>query len=314
MNLFKKIIYVAALLLFLSLVSYFSYSKYVDIYGVPHWLFNSANYLSFDIENYGTPLDSQQRIIGIRKKDNKKEIVLLNAHKVAGFSNSEILEKIAYIPDIKKLVLLQKTPDENIASSTPRVLWEWDGSSGELKKMALNKYYRGFGVVVASPNQKYAAYIDAKERKNIHLFDLVNNTDRILTGVGEKLLLTNGKQVRGYKIGWVDDNTIEYGTYDAANVSDELLGGYSYIGTTRVFIEMPCSDSDGGNNIYEKGTLSGQTLVDGSPAIDFCPAGNILLEYSCSVEGGFDQNPFGMYSQSIPCEYGCTDGACSKKP
>ncbi|MFA5831075.1 MAG: hypothetical protein WC878_04580 [Candidatus Paceibacterota bacterium] len=304
LNFAKKIILIAGLLFFFGAI--------ICAFLLLPEKFVSSDYSSFDIENRGSPPHIDQKIIGIRAKNGKKTAIVSNVRKVAGFADSEILEKIAYIPEFKKIILLQKMQDEDAGTSTPGVLWEWDGETGELQKMALNKYYSGFGVLATSPNQKYAAYIDANERKSIHLFDLVRDTDRILATVGDKLILANGKPFRG--LGWVDDNIIEYAVYDATHPSTTDPGIYPNAGASRVFLELPCVDSDGGNTISVKGTLDGPKLVNGGSPIDFCVNGDILLEYSCSWEGGFTQNNFGTFSKSVPCENGCSDGICSKKP
>jgi len=78
---------------------------------------------------------------------------------------------------------------------------------------------------------------------------------------------------------------------------------------------VPCTDSDGGKDIYTKGTVNtwgksyddfcyslqtGQSLFQCSDY--FCR----LLEYSCQ--------PMGYLGEGFTCQYGCKDGACIKTP
>ncbi len=70
--------------------------------------------------------------------------------------------------------------------------------------------------------------------------------------------------------------------------------------------EYICTDTDGGTDIYKKGYLDGPKLTTGASPKDFCldyAETPTLLEYSCVNERGFT-------SSSVPCEFGCEDGAC----
>ncbi len=66
-----------------------------------------------------------------------------------------------------------------------------------------------------------------------------------------------------------------------------------------------CLDTDNGVNYYEKGIA----VIEGMSAqyMDFCYGDNYLKEYYC----GTDQL---VWSYQEKCQYGCTDGACLKKP
>lgn len=80
--------------------------------------------------------------------------------------------------------------------------------------------------------------------------------------------------------------------------------------------ELNCTDSDGGHNVYVKGTLSG-VLTTGERTIttDYCfndeisktpmELGKFVSEYYCSgsIEGQF-------YREEYDCPNGCKDGAC----
>jgi hypothetical protein len=74
--------------------------------------------------------------------------------------------------------------------------------------------------------------------------------------------------------------------------------------------EYVCSDTDGGTDIYTKGTLEGPKLITGAKPTDACldyADTPTLLEYSCVNERGYT-------SSSEPCEFGCADGACLRAP
>jgi hypothetical protein len=60
-----------------------------------------------------------------------------------------------------------------------------------------------------------------------------------------------------------------------------------------------CSDSDGGKDYLEKGTIYSDNLGTNT---DTC-SGNTLTEYYCSGKEG--------YSMYYACEYGCSNGACT---
>jgi len=68
-------------------------------------------------------------------------------------------------------------------------------------------------------------------------------------------------------------------------------------------IEVKCTDSDGGINVYTKGTV----VVNGASYTDYCQSNTIVFEYRCS-----DKN---VASSKEPCptNYLCQNGRCIKK-
>ena len=296
-----------------------SYAKIVSItillllivIGVKYYISIPVRYSYFYVEQS----KNDQKIVGVKEGRGKKVTVIQSVNKAASIEGSGSLKQIAYIHDPKRIIFLQGT-FEQIRDSGPQILWMFDGSTRELKKMALNEYYSGYGALVVSPNQKQAAYVNADDRKNIYLFDLVNDTGRVLKTVAGNFILTNGSVASaGLQLNWADYNTVVYGVYDDTNQIDNdpqlegFRGGiYSYIGIQKAFIELECLDSDGGDDIYTKGTLKGPELTTGASPVDYCVGA--LVEYSCSESGGFNQNAWGMYSKSVQCEYGCEEGAC----
>lgn len=75
----------------------------------------------------------------------------------------------------------------------------------------------------------------------------------------------------------------------------------------------PCTDSDGGNNIYVKGTTTGEVRCAGpcSPRrvatdTDLCLDGTRLNEWYCDPDDGYPT------IQGNTCPNGCRDGACVK--
>jgi len=81
---------------------------------------------------------------------------------------------------------------------------------------------------------------------------------------------------------------------DNAEVEDRSDGRF------RIIKPVTCTDSDGGKNYYEKGTVT----VDGTSYTDYCLDENRLIEYYCSN----NQMRFDTYA----CPYGCENGACKK--
>jgi hypothetical protein len=74
--------------------------------------------------------------------------------------------------------------------------------------------------------------------------------------------------------------------------------------------EPLCTDTDGGEKIYEKGVASGIIRDSSGNAVvntDVCQ-GDVLYEYSCNRRN--ESLPY----KSVRCEHGCSDGACLKKP
>jgi len=86
-----------------------------------------------------------------------------------------------------------------------------------------------------------------------------------------------------------------------------------------------CSDSDGGNNYYEKGRLVDK---NGTEYKDHCVKDqtanadpNFLAEYSCQypasmekVEGVAEYVPEEIYLITYNCSFGCQDGVCLSQP
>lgn len=71
-----------------------------------------------------------------------------------------------------------------------------------------------------------------------------------------------------------------------------------------------CTDTDGGDNTFVKGTVSGMTMWDPQQPysyVDYCSDGTYLMESWCvQVSNGYT---FGGGVKK--CDYGCTDGKCN---
>jgi hypothetical protein len=67
-------------------------------------------------------------------------------------------------------------------------------------------------------------------------------------------------------------------------------------------LKVTCEESDGGDNYYEKGTVS---IGPDKLFVDSCKNEKDLIEYSCDKGVGYDSN-------IITCMYGCEKGACLK--
>ena len=96
--------------------------------------------------------------------------------------------------------------------------------------------------------------------------------------------------------------TNQSGKIVATDVSDNY---FSIVAATTT-----CTDSDGGNDYYVKGTTSGMA-VDGTTVIqtDSCTVcGTETTAQSCVVEW-FCSNNY-VTNTNYPCSYGCQDGAC----
>ena len=76
---------------------------------------------------------------------------------------------------------------------------------------------------------------------------------------------------------------------------------------------VSCTDTDGGKDIYTKGIIDGPKLSTGAQPIDSCldyADTPTLLEFFCVNSRGH----IGHNSLSVPCEFGCADGACLRAP
>lgn len=76
---------------------------------------------------------------------------------------------------------------------------------------------------------------------------------------------------------------------------------------------VSCTDTDGGKDIYTKGIIDGPKLSTGAKPTDSCldyADTPTLLEYFCVSSRGH----IGHNSLSVPCEFGCADGACLRAP
>jgi len=107
----------------------------------------------------------------------------------------------------------------------------------------------------------------------------------------------------------IEPSTMHWPTFHHDNQRTGLYGAFDKA--------LLCEDSDGGDNIYQKGTVNGPLLTTGQQPQDYCSPSdaNILVEYSCSREPDFfDGAVPGLYSKSVKCPYGCKDGACTKAP
>lgn len=75
-----------------------------------------------------------------------------------------------------------------------------------------------------------------------------------------------------------------------------------------------CTDSDGGENYYVKGTTMGLNISDKlSTDSDYCSGSNLVVEWICLPELRGLKNAY-RESTSFYCPYGCLNGACLMKP
>lgn len=93
------------------------------------------------------------------------------------------------------------------------------------------------------------------------------------------------------------------------------LDGFGFWGT---IFRRGCVDSDGGDNIYVKGTIEGPRLTTRKKPIDYCLMDgekHILVEYSCTDDNGFNSGLYikNLFSKSVPCPLGCIGGACVRE-
>jgi hypothetical protein len=68
-----------------------------------------------------------------------------------------------------------------------------------------------------------------------------------------------------------------------------------------------CEDTDGGFNIFVRGTVSGFYFGEPYSYTDYCQNNNTLNEYYCTGSS------WAMNSTNCPQGYGCRDGACKAK-
>jgi len=101
-----------------------------------------------------------------------------------------------------------------------------------------------------------------------------------------------------------EDNCIEQKFKGVFDSSDSLIG-ITPIEEPHSCIKELCTDSDGGINYYEKGTLDTFDSSDsGTNFVDFCRVDGKLGEFNCRLIDTFIQ------LLSYECPNGCLDGAC----
>ncbi|MBN2422235.1 hypothetical protein JXB41_03335 [Candidatus Woesearchaeota archaeon] len=113
--------------------------------------------------------------------------------------------------------------------------------------------------------------------------------------------------------------------YEAGHECENLIEGYIILFTEKEVykigeqikltqFQIPCFDSDGGDNVYVKGVIDGPNLVTGDDPTDYCLSDSgKLVEYSCEkTEGFYDTVVLGLYSKSVGCEgeKDCENGVC----
>jgi peptidoglycan hydrolase-like protein with peptidoglycan-binding domain len=85
-----------------------------------------------------------------------------------------------------------------------------------------------------------------------------------------------------------------------------------------VSVTPACTDSDGGKNLYVKGTTTGTSAGSDYPRqvtmTDSCRDATHIFEYYCSNNANVINGLFGNYFESITeyCADGCIDGACKQ--
>ena len=103
----------------------------------------------------------------------------------------------------------------------------------------------------------------------------------------------------------ISSNIPVFLNYCNINLNDLCVEGYSYCqkqitSSTTITTSPACSDSDGGQNFYVRGTTSKGTLNYS----DYCGTGNNLFENYCDANGNIQINYLYV------CPSGCSDGAC----
>lgn len=84
-------------------------------------------------------------------------------------------------------------------------------------------------------------------------------------------------------------------------ISVTYTGGVTTTTTTTTVPTSTCSDSDGGLNIFSKGTLTFGTFT----STDYCPSSTQVYEYRCLGSYGTEKR-----LMNCPSGYSCQDGAC----
>lgn len=70
-----------------------------------------------------------------------------------------------------------------------------------------------------------------------------------------------------------------------------------------------CLETDGGFNIFQKGTISGDYEPAGRD--DFCSDENTLVEHTCGIGDKLIGPAANFKTEIVTCDNGCTDGACN---
>lgn len=132
-------------------------------------------------------------------------------------------------------------------------------------------------------------------------------------GTTETVYLGDVHQIGSWYAGVVDINTTTWRCLWAYNFDDTNFSGSSPGGGEVIeddpgdLLQDSCSETDGGHEIYLKGTNSGIYNGNSYAADDYCmQTPDDLFEYACNG----NQNG----GQVVTCEHGCVDGACVEPP
>ncbi len=230
--------------------------------------------------------------------------------------------------------------DDSLDLTTQFTLSAWINKKGEMKTIiskdglrihdpnyAYNLYAGGDGVQYETNNIGYLNAIGTITWNEWHhvavTHDASKNPNTIIYVDGEKKksgnvpspkTLYHGKQ--DLLIGRRMKTTLSFfnGTIDEVRIYNKALSAQEINQIINDDLSAhECSDSDGGDNIYERGIITGPVLTSGEKPMDYCLnySENTLIEYSCSPDTGFSETAVtGLYSKSVNCEYGCMDGYC----
>ena len=92
-----------------------------------------------------------------------------------------------------------------------------------------------------------------------------------------------------------------------------LFGSMTGYAARRIALSTECTDTDGGANFYEKGSMTYVDRGQEETLTDNCYKGFIALKTE-SIQGDFLRENFcsgkKAFSKTYRCENGCVDGAC----
>jgi len=127
--------------------------------------------------------------------------------------------------------------------------------------------------------------------------------------------LSGTEQIYAQHQGMPEDTVLDIGI-SCSKPGSGFVYDHVIVNLTSVPNSITCTDSDGGDNIYTKGTITIKNSKGGQWTYsDYCQGTNALQEYSCLADTSHytednAENAYLLGYHTCPTGYTCQDGAC----